>query len=178
MKKLFLIIACALSLTAVHAQTTKKTSVEVDYMEASSRYLEPTQAFLTIPVIADLQVSQTRISYTEKEAFRGYTVTDDLIKLVPNFKQIALCRAAKAHNADVVLGATIDVITNAEGFLEITITGYPASYSNFRNAKDTDIEIIRKGAALFSDKGSVIMGSPQSNVEIEEVNVKHSKKQN
>lgn len=164
-----------LSFTAVQAQS-KKTSVEVEYMEASSRYLEPTQAFMTIPVVADLQVSKDRITYTEKEAFKDYAVTEDMIDLVPNFKQIALCRAARAYKADVILGATIDVITNAQGRFEITITGYPASYVNFRSAKVADFEVIREGNALYTER-TVILDTPQSKAEISEVEVKKTKKE-
>ena len=176
MKKLILALLAILSFTALQAQN-KKTSVEVDYMEASSRYLEPTQAFMTIPVVADLQVSKDRITYTEKDAFVDYPVTEDMISLVPNFKQIALCRAARAYKADVILGATVDVITNSKGRFEITITGYPASYVNFRSAKTTDFDVIRQGNALYSEK-TVILDTPQSSAEISEVEVKKTKKDN
>ena len=39
----------------------------------------------------------------------------------------------------------MDVVTNASGHLEITITGYPARYTNFRNATSEDIVLVQKG---------------------------------
>ena len=74
--------------------SAQKTEVKVDYMEASSRYLEPTQSIMTSPLIADLSVVGGQISYTETEAFKDYEVTEALIDLVPSFKKIALCHAA------------------------------------------------------------------------------------
>lgn len=173
MRKLILLLVAILGFTALSAQT-KKTSVEIDYMEASARYLDPTQAFLTVPVIADLQVSQNKIQYTEKDAFKDFKVTEELIEMIPNLKQIALCRAARAHNADVILGATIDVITNSQGNLEITISGYPAVYTNFRNAKTSDMEVIREGAILSTSNGASLFAAPKSNIEVEEIDVKRA----
>lgn len=170
MKRIILVFLAVISICQLSAQT-KRTSVEVDYMEASSRYLEPSQAFMTIPVVADIQVSGKQIIYTERDAFKDYVVTDDLIKLVPNFKQIALCRAARAYKADIILGAMVDVITNADGRFEITITGYPASYVNFRNAQKSDFELIREGKALVMDTNP-FFDEARNNAEMIETEIK------
>lgn len=130
MKRLFLFLMVLIGFSSI--ASAQKTEVKVDYMELSARYLEPTQSIMTTPLIADLSVVGGQFSYTETEAFKDYEVTDALIDLVPSFKNIALCHAARAHKADMRIGAMVDVITTNKGRLEITITGYPARYVNFK----------------------------------------------
>ena len=146
----------------------QKTAVQVDYMESSARYLEPTQSIMTTPLIADLSVVGGQISYTETEAFKNYEVTEDLIELVPSFKAIALCHAARAHKADMIIGAMVDVITNDKGRLEITITGYPAKYVNFRNATNNDMELVKKGMSVVFDAQGEALGKPDEQIKITE----------
>lgn len=153
-------------MTITHAQ--KVESVQVDYMESSARYLEPTQSIMTTPLIADLAVTSGQISYTETEAFKDYEVTEELIELVPSFKAIALCHAARAHKADMIIGAMVDVITNDRGRLEITITGYPARYINFRNATEEDMELVRKGMTVVFDPQGDVLDKPEENIKVEE----------
>lgn len=164
MKKIvFLLI---LTLASFSAMAQKNVTIDVDYKEASSRYLEPTQSVMTRPLIADLQVSPQRITYVEKEAFVDYVVNDEIISLVPNFKAIALCHAARANNADMIIGATIDIITTADKHLEISITGYPAVYANFRNATDADCEIVKKGQTIMVTTQTDVLDTPEEKVTI------------
>ena len=137
-------------------------------MESSSRYLEPTQSIMTAPLIADLSVIGGQISYTETEAFEDYEVTEALIELVPSFKAVALCHAARAHKADMIIGAMVDVITNDKGRLEITITGYPAKYVNFRNATMEDMNLVQKGMSVVFDSYGEALGTPEEQVQITE----------
>ena len=150
------------------AYAQKSDVVKVDYMESSSRYLEPTQSIMTTPLIADLSVIGGQISYTETEAFEDYEVTEALIELVPSFKAVALCHAARAHKADMIIGAMVDVITNDKGRLEITITGYPAKYVNFRNATMEDMNLVQKGMSVVFDSYGEALGTPEEQVQITE----------
>lgn len=165
-KKLFLVIALAVgTMTIASAQ---KTEIKVDYMESTARYLEPTQSIMTTPLIADLTVVGGQISYTETEAFKNYEVTEALIELVPSFKKIALCHAARAHKADMIIGAMVDVITNDRGKLEITITGYPARYVNFRNATEDDMDLVKKGMSVVFNEGGEVFEKPSEQIKVEE----------
>ena len=172
-KKFLLVIASAIaSVTIASAQKIDRVETSVDYMESSARYLEPSQNIMTTPMIADLQVIGSSISYTETEAFKNYEVSEDLIQLVPGFKSIALSRAARAHKADVIIGAMVDVITNAQGRLEITITGYPARYTNFRNATNDDIELVKLGQTVIVNSESAVLGTPDQQIRVEETTKK------
>ena len=169
LKKLLLVIASAIaSVTIASAQKIDRIETSVDYMESSARYLEPSQNIMTTPMIADLQVIGASVSYTEAEAFENYEVTEALISLIPGFKSIALSRAARAHKADVIIGAMVDVITNEQGRLEITITGYPARYTNFRNATNDDIELVKFGQAVIVKGESSVLETPEQQIRVEE----------
>lgn len=132
-----------------------------DYTESSARVLEPEQSMLLTPVIADLQVSDTKVYYTETEAFANMEVTPTLIQNIAELKKIALSRAARAHKADVLVGSAIDVITKNKR-LEITISGYPAYYVKFRNVTEKDIDLLKKAGALHYKDGADVVNAPQS----------------
>ena len=113
MKKLLLFcIAVAMSSSAF-AQVKPDNIV---YQESYARNLEPIQT----PTIADLKILSERISYTEKEAFKNYRVSRNLSDVIPLLKTIALNKAAKVHNADVIVGALLDISTDSKGYIEIT----------------------------------------------------------
>ena len=143
---------------------------KTDYQESSARNLEPEQSVMIAPMIADMEVISGKIYYTETEAFSNYPVTPAIVQLVPEFKKIALSRAARAYKADVIIGATVDVITNAAGRLEITISGYPACYTNFRNATSEDMNLVQEGLNLMKQNNTDILSTPTDqtrlNVEI------------
>lgn len=172
-KKVLLIVALAMGVTSVlYAQKMEKVEVKVavDYMESSARYLEPSQCVMTTPLLADLKVIGTQISYTEKDAFKDIEVTESSINMVPTLKKIALCRAARAYNADMIIGAMVDVITNANHRFEITITGYPARYANFRNATADDVELVKRGLAVSFGNDGEVLGDPSEKAKVYEEN--------
>ena len=100
MKRIFYLFSLAVLLASC-ATTEVFTTSTFDYQEASARNLEPEHTMLLTPLIADLDVSSERIYYVEKEAFARFPINDAMIQNMPEFKKIALSRAAKANNADV-----------------------------------------------------------------------------
>ena len=170
MKKLFLFFA--LGVVASLAMAQKNVSVE--YQESSTRNLEPEHYMVTAPLIADIKVTADKITYTETEAFRKFPITVDNVKdikaMMPEFKKIALSRAAKAHNADLLVGTIIDVTTDVGGFICITVSGYPAKYVNFRNATSQDMDIVRSAriATYGQDNLEILYPQTNTNVKIKE----------
>lgn len=157
-KLLFLTAFVALSLSAVAQQRTER----VEYQESSARNLEPEQAVMIAPMIADIKIVAEKIYYTEKEAFKNYQVSSSIVALVPEFKKIALSRAARAYKADAIVGATVDVVTNENGTLEITISGYPACYTNFRNATSEDIALVEQAKRVAGANNEEILKNPKN----------------
>lgn len=149
MKKIILLAIATIVSTSLFAQKDK-----LQYQESSARSLEPSHAVMITPLVADMQLLGDRISYTEKDAFAGYVITPNVVQDISTLKNIALSRAARHHNADAIVAATVDVVTNNEGRLEITISGYPVKYINFRNAKLEDVELQGR-AQSFSDTEDV-----------------------
>lgn len=153
MKKLLLFALATLLSMSVFAQKDR-----LQYQESSARSLEPAHSVMITPFVADMQLLGDRISYTESEAFAGYAITPAIVEFIPTFKNIALSRAARHHKADAIVAATVDVITNNDGRIEITISGYPVKYINFRNATLEDVELQYRAQAIgdtedvFSDK--------------------------
>lgn len=143
---------------------------KIDYQESSARNLEPEHMMLLTPLIADLEVSAVKIRHTETEAFENIVITQDLLKIMPELKKVALSRAARASEADVLVGTTIDVITNDRGRIEITVTGYPAFYRNFRKAESSDLEVIRYARLVENDnENTTVIEDPKSKTTIKEI---------
>lgn len=177
MKRLFLpllVVFCFATNSFAQSKVETVQRIEtVKYQESSARNLEPEHLMLLTPLVADLEVSPTKVSHTETEAFKNIIVTHKAIENISGMKKVALSRAARAYNADVMVGTTIDITTNANGCFEITVTGYPAVYKNFRNATKEDLDIIEGGNSIpISNNNNRVILSPDSNLQIVEKNVK------
>ncbi len=130
-----LVVLALLSMTSCFApkvQVTKK----FHYREASGRNIEPTQNAVVVPMVAHLEV-MTEYSIEYVETFYEI-VTPELIDNIATYKKIALWNATKKYSADTMVAALINVETNANGNLVITVCGYPARYKNFRSMKPDD----------------------------------------
>ena len=170
-----LFTGCAVQTTAplppsVATATTPVVEVieTFEYSESSARLLEPEQKMLLTTVIADLKVSEEKIYHTETEAFAKFKVTPALLNNIAEWKKIAVSRAIKAYKADVLVGATFEVVTK-NGRLEITVSGYPAYYTKFRNVTAADIELLKETQTLTTPGGADAVKGPES---IVNVNVK------
>ena len=173
MKRFFLFLAIAT--VGFTACTTTQVLQTTEYMESSARVLEAEQKMLLTPLIADLQVSDTKIYYTETEAFANFEVTPVLLQNIAELKKIALSRAARAHKADVLVGSTIDVVTKNRR-LVITVSGYPAYYVAFRNIKDDDIELLNRVRTLNTLDGADIVDTPAPKLNVKNVDIVKNKK--
>lgn len=142
---------------------------KIDYQESSARNLEPEHLMLLTPLIADLEVSAIKVQHTETQAFENLVITQDVLKMMSELKKVALSRAARSCKADVLVGTTIDVVTNSRGRLEITVTGYPAVYKNFRKAESADLEVVEYARRVEREnKNAEIVHNPQSKTKVVE----------
>ncbi|MBR3678025.1 MAG: hypothetical protein IKL60_03860 [Alistipes sp.] len=118
MKKLFLLVVVAISVASCG---TLKNSATYRSFSVSTPY--------AVPVIADLDIASTRITY-------AYIPT----KVVKNggdgnVINTAIREALMTNgNADVLVGLETQIKYNSRKKIKsITLTGYPAKYKNFRN---------------------------------------------
>ncbi len=164
MKKILLFAVAAVFIASCSSTEYVTTSTTYDYRESSARLLEGSSNFIVTPTIADLEVSSKKITHIEKDAFANFVVSRSVINNIAAYKRIALGKASKAYDADILLGAEIDVET-IDQHLVITVTGYPAVYKKFRNATEKDVELVRDVQEI-RNSGSVIVDAPQQIMDV------------
>ena len=137
MKKI--ILFCGLTALICSCSTPKATT----YSYSEYKTVSPSQSVYTVPVIADLDVAQERITYAERINKDITTLTDAEVEaLASREKEFVIANAAQANNADVIVAPIINITTDANKNLVIIVNGYPARYENFRNMTETDKWII------------------------------------
>lgn len=87
------------------------------------------------PVIVDLDVKQTKATAT---------VSGKLGSNVEVLKAEAVSMAVKNAGADVLVEPTYTIVTT-RGSSTVTVSGFPATYKNFRDIKAEDIPLIKAG---------------------------------
>lgn len=157
---LFSLVATTMVGCAVQAPIEPSSQSQIvktyEYSEATARNLEPEHTMLLTPLIADLSVSNKKIYHVEKEAFKDIVIDQAVIANIDEFKKIALCCAAQESKADVLVGAMVKVETINER-LVITISGYPATYKNFRNATTKDTGLIKESQIFQNNLGIAVV---------------------
>lgn len=137
---------------SAYAQKDKVIVVDPEkygYDEATARSIDAVATAHTTPIVADLSVAPKRI--THKEIFGNALTADDLINPsrsaeIRYLKDYTLTRAVKENNADMILAPVFEVKTSEDmKTISVEVTGYPASYTNFRKATNADLELIRNG---------------------------------
>jgi general stress protein CsbA len=133
MKRIFIYAGLVLSVVMT-ACSAKKT-----YSYSEYRVEQPTQSVHAVPVVADLEVAQERITYSERLGVKVSDLSDnELQQLVEKEKGLVMNNAMKAHGADVLVAPLVDIQTDLKNQLVITVTAYPAKYKNYRNATKED----------------------------------------
>lgn len=151
MKRFFIFVGLTLGLAGC---AVSKSTFEYEVEALSGRTIEPVSTMLITPVVADLNVSEQRVTYVETAAFADEEVTKDMINNLDDMKAIALANATQYYNADVMVGCLVNVRT-VNKHLVITVNGYPATYKNFRNATIQDVEMV-KASQIFDSESSPI----------------------
>ena len=137
------VVSCTPMIQVEQTQEVAIRETTSDYSESTAHLLDASNNFLVLPIVANLEVSDKKIVYVEREAFAEIEVNQSSIARIEEHKRTATGRAALAYNADVIVNLDIDVKTE-EGRFVITVTGYPANYKNFRNATSKDIELVKE----------------------------------
>lgn len=151
MKKLFLVLtlmgmvvsSCRPLIDVEESIQVPLTETIIEYTESTSRVLDATSNMLVIPIVANLNVSNTKFIHVEHDAFADIKITKATIENIEKYKRTALGRAIRACDADVLISPIIEVTTK-DGRLVITVSGYPAKYNSFRNATEKDIKLVKE----------------------------------
>ena len=139
MKKVLLFLSFAAFICS--CSTPKATS----YSYSEYKTISPSQSVYTAPLMADLDVSKERITYTERinQNIAKLTVAE-VEALASREKETVMANALKAHNADVLVAPIVNITVDANKNLVFVINGYPATYKNFHSATEADKWIIEK----------------------------------
>ena len=147
----FIMLLLAATTAFAQNKTTKEYQMQVvGYDEAITHSVDVVTSAHITPIVADLNVQQTRI--THKEVFANNIRQIDVEhprsegSEISYIKNYTLTRAAKKYNADVIVAPTFEVSTSEDNkTVTVEVTGYPASYSNFRKATNADLDLIEHG---------------------------------
>ena len=143
MKKLFVVgVASLMGLFASSCGSTFSLT------ETSTRLLPVNSTAYTLPTVADLRVSSAKISHQVTVAnhfsLKELSNTGDSPKMV-YLQKLAVTQAAQKYDADIIVAPSYSITTSDDlKTVTVTVTGYPATYTNFRSATATDMEIISK----------------------------------
>jgi hypothetical protein len=103
------------------------------------------------PVLVDLDVKEVKITETS---------TSNVLT-IEELKREAVSSAIKNNKVDVLVEPTFKVVTvGVEN--TVTVTGYPATYKNFRSIKAEDVPLLQVG---ISQKAKVANGDEMQNQE-------------
>ena len=129
-KRLLLVVLISfVVIPVINAQRTIEKVVEI--VTSQARNMEPQNAIIAVPQIAELKVEMQKYSKTYTYFHNGSV---DMV----NERARALSDFQKEFKADVVVGALIDTKMNAS-VIEVSVQGYPAKYVEIRPATKDDL---------------------------------------
>lgn len=116
--------------------------------ENNTRLLPVSSTAYTIPTVADLRVSSSKISHqvTVANRFSSKELSEESDSpILLHLQKMAITQAAMKYDADLIVAPSYSISTaDDQKTITVTVTGYPANYTNFRPATAADMEIIGK----------------------------------
>ena len=88
------------------------------------------------PVVADLEVSDVKVTATARSSSQNMSVRD--------VRNNAIANALKQANADVLIEPVFET-ENRQGVTHVTVTGFPGRYTGFRQATIDDVPLLDMG---------------------------------
>ncbi|MBQ5635838.1 MAG: hypothetical protein IIX04_01815 [Alistipes sp.] len=153
MKKIFAIVAVATLFAS--CSVTAPTSPSMAKLTNTSTHSKVQIIQPVVAILADLEVSPTKISYF---FLPSQTVVNGGFDNIVN---TAVREALIANgNADVLVALEQQVKYNGEGKVEsITVSGYPAKYTNFRSPGDDYLRSLSTKTPKSGNEGKAAGGS-------------------
>lgn len=104
---------------------------------STAKTIDITPTIVQKPTVADLQVNEKKVTGTQS----GKVTTTPL----ETIQNEAVASALKTANADVLVEPRFETTINGS-LTTVMVTGFPATFKNFRTMKDEDISLMRIGA--------------------------------
>ena len=166
MKKNFIFITLAASCVIFFASCAMVNKTAT----ATMRNVEGA-GILSLPSVATLDISQTKVTelYTIKMKGGNFSFSNGAVKeknklfiqsggSMDAVKVHAVSKLLAKHNADVLIEPqfTFEMISsNGGSTYNVVVSGYPASYKEFRPATKEDIEILQMNPILISPERTI-----------------------
>lgn len=129
MKKILFVVAICSATLLTSCKTVYKTSETADVKNNVNTY----------PEVADLEI-QGKTTKTMTWSFRPFNIGEPKQSTA---KGNLIADVLKEHNADVLLEPQFHFEKTQYGQRKLTVTGFPATYKNFRKATDSDLNAIK-----------------------------------
>lgn len=129
MKKIFLLSAICSVIMLSSCTTVYKTAGTTDVKNYVNTY----------PEVADLDV-QAKVTKTMTWIFRPFNLGEPKKSTA---KGNLIADVLKENNADLLLDPQFHFEKTQYGQRSLTVSGYPATYKNFRKATDADLNAIK-----------------------------------
>lgn len=130
------------------------------YAQKGSVKMQDTQARLVDiysrayvkPLTVELLVDKNKGRITDEWPLTKEQAETEMGGNLENIRSYAVYMSSQKHQADAIVAATFNFRTNnkGDGYL-ITVTGYPASFTNWKTAEENDYEWIRMEKTLTTD---------------------------
>ena len=147
--KHYIIAALLFVAFASSALAQNKNGQKVGYDEATAVSVETVTSAHITPIVADVNVSNTKISHSEtfsNELSRFDIEHPDQSAELHYLKNYTLNKAISNSKADMIIAPIYEINTSADmNTITVSVSGYPASYINFRTASKQDLDLIRDG---------------------------------
>jgi predicted small secreted protein len=144
MKKIFLILLSATLFTSCNMleRTTSSRTQDINKGDIVQK-----------PLLVDLNVQETKVTGSAI----GKTTSN-----IEQLKKEAVANALKTANADILVEPKY-VIENTNRSITVTVTGYPATYKNFRQIKEEDINLIKGTQTILNQNSTTSQTSTNDN---------------
>ena len=135
MKKLLIVVALIFTTSMMYAQHKHTIT------QSQARLIESQFGVVTAPIIGELgEISPNKIIDSMEFYIGGFK--DARTEIVPNlddFKRYTIANYCIKRGYDIIINPLFQITTNAAGDkLKVIVTGFPAKYKSFRQAKEED----------------------------------------
>lgn len=148
MKRRQLLLTVGAFIGVALASADDKNPTQVLFQDSEMHMSQPELRIFVTPQVCDMEMihpNEPRSEYSYSVEIRSFdSMTEDDFT---NLKNRALYNFAKDHGADIIIEPIFNsfVTTDNKNVLNITVTGFPARYVNFRplGKSDVDLDMVR-----------------------------------
>ena len=113
--------------------------------DTQARLLDVTSNAYVKPLTVELKVDTSKGRIVDVWPLTKEQVEVEMGGDIANIRSWGVYQSSKKHNVDVIVAATFNFKTDdtRDGFYQLTVVGYPASFVNWATATEADYEWIR-----------------------------------